>query len=153
MAKFTTEQATAYVAIQQLIHDWATELDIDNGAGIEHLVTEDVRYHLGPMVKEGRAEVIEFYRARLERLGATAEGVPVHRHALSNLRVFFEAPDHARITFGLIYFSTLGQASGQDHADPAAFADVRMEVKADADGDWRISFFDSGQSFRRVAAA
>lgn len=153
MAKFTPEQATAYVAIQQLIHDWATELDIDNGAGIEHLITPDIRYTLGPNVFEGIEAVKGFYASRNARLSATPEGLPIHRHALSNLRVAFLSDTHAKITFGLIYFSTLGQATGQDHADPAAFADVRMEVRADADGDWRISFFDSGQTFRRVAKA
>ena len=41
MAKFTAEQAIAYVAIQQLIHDWADELEIRNGLAMADLVTED----------------------------------------------------------------------------------------------------------------
>ncbi len=152
MAKFTAEQAHAVVEIQQLINDWGYELDLNNGQNIADLVTEDCTYMLGGNAREGRASIVQFYAERLTRLGATPEGVPVHRHALSNLRVMFSGADAASITFNLIYFSTMGQASGQDHADPASYADVRMEVRREADGHWRIARFDSGQAFRRVAA-
>jgi hypothetical protein len=43
-------------------------------------------------------------------------------------------------------------ASGTNHADPAAVADVRMNCRRDADGEWRILMFDSNQSFKRVIA-
>ena len=153
MAKFTTEQTVAIAAINQLINEWATELDINNGLGrLDDLITDDIVYMLGGIAKEGRAAVLQNYRDREARLGATPEGVPIHRHALSNLRVAFTSETSADIGFSLLYFSTLGIAKGADHADPAAFADVQMKVRADQDGDWRICFFDSGQSFRRVAS-
>jgi hypothetical protein len=41
-------------------------------------------------------------------------------------------------------------ASGLNHADPAAVADVRMNCRRDSDGEWRIAMFDSNQTFRRV---
>lgn len=151
MAKFTAEQAHAVVEIQQLINDWGYELDLHNGRNIADLVTEDVSYVLGGSPRDGRAAVVQFYAEREARLAATPEGVPIHRHALSNLRVSFKAADQASITFNLIYFSTLGMASGVEHADPASYADVRMDVRRDADGHWRIAKFDSNQAFRRVA--
>lgn len=151
MAKFSVEQAADVLAIQQVINEWAVELDINNGAHIGALVTEDCQYHFGPTVRAGRAEIIQHYKDRLDRLGATEEGVPVHRHVLGNFIVRFKDQDEAAVTFSLIYFSTLGMAKGQDHADPAAVADVRMKCRRAADGEWLISLFDSGQSFRRVA--
>jgi hypothetical protein len=150
MARFTAEQAQAVVEIQQLIHDWGYELDIHNGKNIAEVVTEDCAYNVGGAVRNGRAEVVKFYADREARLAATPEGVPIHRHALVNLRTSFRSADEASITFSLTYFSTLGMASGVDHADPASYADVRMDCRRDADGHWRIARFESSQAFRRV---
>jgi ketosteroid isomerase-like protein len=150
LAKFTAEQARAVVEIQQLIHDWGYDLDLYNGEHIADVVTEDCTYVVGGAPREGRAAVVQFYIDRKARLAATPEGVPVHRHALSNLRVSFQSDTLASITFNLIYFSTLGMASGADHADPASYADVRMDCRRDADGHWRIARFESNQAFRRV---
>ena len=152
MAKFTVAQAADVLAIQQVINEWATELDVNNGVNIARYVTDDCRYHFGPTVRTGRAEIVQHYTDRMVRLAATDEGVPVHRHNQSNFIVRFKSADEAAVTFSLIYFSTLGQAKGTEHADPAAVADVRMECRRDADGEWLISMFDSGQSFRRVLA-
>jgi hypothetical protein len=38
MGKFTIEQSAAAVAVQQLISDWAYELDAHNGLGIAALI-------------------------------------------------------------------------------------------------------------------
>jgi ketosteroid isomerase-like protein len=150
LARFSAEEARAVVEIQQLINDWGYELDLHNGENIADLVTEDCSYAVGGAPRSGRAEVVKFYAERRARLAATAEGVPTHRHLLSNLRTQFRSADEASITFNLIYFSTLGMASGTDHADPASYADVRMDCRRDADGHWRIARFDSNQAFRRV---
>jgi uncharacterized protein (TIGR02246 family) len=150
LAKFTAEQAHAVVEIQQLINDWGYELDVNNGKRIADVITEDCVYVVRGGERAGRAAVIKFYADRLATLAAGA-GVPVHRHALSNLRVTFKSSSEAAIVFNLTYFSAMGMASGTDHADPAAYADVRMNVRRAADGDWRISRFESEQAFRRVA--
>jgi ketosteroid isomerase-like protein len=150
LARFTAEQAHAVVEIQQLINDWGYDLDLHNGAHIADLVTEDCAYLVGGALREGRAAVVQFYIDRKARLAATAEGVPIHRHALANLRVAFSSADAASITFNLVYFSTMGVAAGADHADPASYADVRMDCRREADGHWRIARFESNQAFRRV---
>jgi ketosteroid isomerase-like protein len=152
LAKFTTEQAVTVVAVQQLINDWGFDLDIHNGANIANLVTEDCSYMGRGVPMQGRAAVVKFYKDRLEQLAATPAGVPVHRHTLSNLRVTFKTADEVSITFSLVYYTTAGMASGTNHADPAAVADVRMNCRRDADGEWRIAMFDSNQSFKRVIA-
>ena len=49
MAKFSMDQARAVVEVQQLINDWADELDIHNGLHMPSLVTEDCTYTVGGM--------------------------------------------------------------------------------------------------------
>ena len=152
MTKLSMEQVQVVVEVQQLIHDWAYELDQHNGLQISDLVTEDCMYFVGGAQREGRAAVEKFYQERLARLSAQTQGVPTQRHTLSNLRVSFGALDQVSITFSLVYFTTAGMASGLNHADPAAVADVRMDCRRDDDGHWRIAKFDSNQTFRRVPA-
>ena len=123
MAKFSMDQARAVVEVEQLINDWAHELDIHNGLHMPSLVTEDCTYTVGGMPRHGRAGVEKFYQERLARLSAQPAGVPTHRHALSNLRVSFRSASEVSITFTLIYFTTAGMASGTNHADPAAVAE------------------------------
>ena len=150
MAKFDSERTATFAEVQQLINDWAYELDNHNGLHISSLVTEDCTYVVGGAARQGRAEIEKFYRERLERLSARPEGVPTQRHTLSNLRISYRSAGDLSITFTLVYFTTAGMASGLDHADPAAVADVRMDCRRDNDGEWRISRFDSNQTFRRV---
>jgi len=150
VAKFTAEQAIAYVTIQQLIHDWADELDINNGLKMGPHVTEECHYTVRGVPRLSRDEVVKFYEGRLAELQATPGGVWEHRHILSNLRADFRSDDHATIEFKLIYFLSAGATPGLQHADPAAVADVRMDVRRDTDGHWRISRFDSNQLFQRV---
>jgi uncharacterized protein (TIGR02246 family) len=151
LAKFTVQQTQAVVEVQQLINDWATELDLHNGLHIAGMVTEDCLYVVGGTPRNGRAAVEKFYQERLERLSAQPQGVPTQRHTLSNLRTSFIDADHVSITFTLIYFTTAGMASGLNHADPAAVADVRMKCAREKDGEWRIAMFDSNQTFKRTA--
>jgi ketosteroid isomerase-like protein len=146
------EQALAVAAVQQLINDWAYELDVHNGLHIAGLVTEDCIYVVRGAPRHGRAAVEKFYQERLESLSAQPQGVPTQRHTLSNLRVSFRSSGEVSITFTLVFFTTAGMASGLNHADPAAVADVRMDCRRDDDGQWRIAMFDSNQTFRRVLA-
>jgi hypothetical protein len=152
VAKFSTEQALAVVAVNQLINDWGHELDVNNGLHISGLVTADCIYAVGGATRQGRAAVEKFYQERLVRLSAQPGGVPTQRHTLSNLRVSFGNAGEVSITFSLVYFTTAGMASGLNHADPAAVADVRMDCRLEDDGHWRIAKFDSNQTFRRVPA-
>jgi uncharacterized protein (TIGR02246 family) len=152
LSKFTPEQAVSYVEIQQLINEWSYELDVHNGTNIASLITEDCSYLVRGGVRTGRDTIAGFYKERLETLGASPEGVPTHRHVLANLRVKFNSANEAAIAFSLVYFTTAGMKSGTDHADPASTADVRMDVRRGADGEWKIAKFDSNQTFRRVLA-
>ncbi|MDE2597540.1 MAG: nuclear transport factor 2 family protein [Sphingomonadales bacterium] len=149
MARFTPEQVHSIVEINQLISDWAVEMDIANGTGMADLLTDDVNYTVRGIARIGKAEVVKFYEGRLAELGATPAGVPVHRHALCNLRVAFRSAGDAGITFSLIYFTEMVKGLGADCADPFSYADVVMDVRREGDGHWRISRFDSVPTFVR----
>jgi hypothetical protein len=150
VAKLSKEQAVVVSEVQQLINDWAYELDVHNGLEISNLVTEDCIYSVRGTSLEGRAAVENFYKQRLQDLSTHPTGVPTQRHALSNLRVKFRSASEVSITFTLIFFTTAGMASGVSHAEPAAVADVRMDCRRGGDEEWRIAKFDSNQTFRRV---
>jgi len=151
MAKLNPEQVQAIAEVQQLINDWAYDLDLHEGVHISDLVTEDCVYVVRQAPRRGRAAVEKFYQERLESLSSQPTGVPTQRHTLSNLRVSFRSAGDVSITFTLVYFTTAGMASGLNHADPAAVADVRMDCRRENDGHWRIAMFESNQTFRRVA--
>lgn len=148
VAKFSTEQAAAVLAVQQVINEWGDELDQNSGLKITQakVLTDDVRYFVGGEWREGIAAVQAFYDGRREQLG---ESAPVMRHIHGNYRVSFPAPDHARVGFLLLFFAKAGTPPFVGYCDPLAVADVEMECRRDAEGDWKISLFNSGQIFRR----
>ena len=149
MAKFEVSQVADVLAINQLINEWATELDINNGLEMANLLTDDCAYTVRGAPRSGPAEVVAFYTGRKAELAATEAGVPIHRHALSNLRVSFSGADSAKMEFGLIYFTEVVKGLGADVADPFSFADVSMDARRCADGHWRIARFDSAPVFIR----
>jgi hypothetical protein len=151
MAKFEASQAADVLAVQQVIHEWASELDVGNGLDIAQYLTDDCRYTVRGGQRTSAAEVVEFYKGRKAEFEATPDGVPIHRHALSNMRVYFNGPDQANAKFGLVYFTAVVKGLGADIADPFSFADVDMDVRRCADGHWRIARFDSAPVFVRTA--
>lgn len=151
MAKIDPARVADWLSVQTLIHDWATELDIENGLSITDLLCDDVTYTVRGGARTSAASVLGFYQTRFAELGATEAGVPIHRHVVYNLRVDFESADLAKARFGMVYFSTAGQASGTKHADPALVADVEIDARLCADGHWRIARFDSAPVFMRVS--
>jgi ketosteroid isomerase-like protein len=148
MAKFTVEQAASAVAIQQLIHDWAYELDTNDGLQIEPLLDDECIYTVGGEPRHGKAAVKQFYIDRRARLEATEAGAPVMRHPITSLRVRLTGEDSADVTFNLVFFSGYGTPPITNLVGPTAVADVTMSVRRDASGEWRISRFDSWQPFR-----
>jgi hypothetical protein len=145
LVKFTNEQGAAWAAIQELINEWARDLDLHNGQHVGQFMADDVHYAVGATPRLGRADVEAFYRERLERLSATPEGPPTHRHMITNLCIEFRSATEASTTFSMIYFNSM---YAQTRPEAMATADVRMIIRA-TDGDWRIARFESNQPFHR----
>lgn len=150
MTKFTAAQAADVLAIKQVVYEWADELDVNDGLKIVEsgVLSPDCRYFVGGDWKEGVAAVAAFYSERKTRLEG-AGGAPVMRHQIMSVRVYFDSADKARMGFQLLFFAKVGEPPIAGYCDPLATADVRMEAVRGADGEWRISMFDSGQVFQR----
>ena len=148
MAKFTPEQAADVLAIKQAIYEWGDELDINNGLSMRKAdcLAEDVQYFVGGEWRDGLSAVEAFYKGRAEAMEAGA-GLMTMRHIITSLRVTFDDADHAKVGYLLVFFATVKDLD--KYCDPLAVADVKMECRRDADGEWRITRFDSGQIFKR----
>jgi SnoaL-like domain len=147
MAKFDLEQTMAVVAVQQLINDWAHDLDFHDNANVGEVVTDDVSYNVGGALRQGRAAVEAFYAARRETL-RTSSKRPVMRHVNTNFRTTFVSSDEVLVTFTLVFWTT--EVPNLNPADVVAVADVRMTCRRCSDGHWRIAKFDSEQPLKRV---
>jgi hypothetical protein len=63
------------------------------------------------------------------------------------MRIQFPAADHGSAQFMLVNYSGEGKAPILNLVGPTIVADCRMEFRRDADGEWRISLFDSTPMF------
>lgn len=149
MAKFSAEQVADVLAIKQVIYEWGDELDVRDGLSIieSGVLTEDCQYFVGGEWRDGRAGAAKFYADRMTRL-KEADAVPLMRHFITNLKVNLTSETQAKADFLLLFFAKPGEPPIME-CDPLATADVWMECRRDADGEWRISRFDSKQTFIR----
>ena len=149
MAKFSPDEALSVIAVQQVINDWAYDLDFYGNEHVGGLITEDVSYNVAGSVKQGRAAVVGFYADRRRDLQAKfGDAQPVMRHINTNFRCKFARPDQAEVTFHLVFWTT--EVPGFNPADIIAVADVQMTIRRGSDGDWKIAHFDSTQPLKRV---
>ena len=148
MPRFDRETALSALEIQQLIVEWCRELDINGGADIAELCTEDCTYMLAGKPHVGHAAVRAFYAARNERVRTQQrDGVRTQRHAISNFLTAFQGPGAASVAFTLVNYSAEGKAPALNLVGPTIVADCRMEFVRGEDGEWRISLFDSAPIF------
>lgn len=148
MARFDPQTAVFALEIQQLIAEWCHELDANGGADIARLCTEDCAYMLAGTPHTGHAAINALYAARNERVRLQQrDGVRTQRHTLSSFLTTFQGADAAKVAFTLVNYSKEGKAPALDLVGPTIIADCRMEFRRDADGEWRISLFDSAPAF------
>lgn len=148
MRKVDQETAAAAMMLQQVIADWCYALDIHGGTGLSALCTKDCTYLVGGNVFQGHDAIDTFYAARNERVRTQQkDGVRTQRHSVSNFRYAFEGMDKATVTYLLVNYSAEGKAPALNLVGPTIVADVKMEFRLEADGEWRISLFDSAPIF------
>ena len=148
MPRFDQETAAAAVELHQLIAEWAYELDFNGGLTMPRLCTEDCVYLVGGTTYRGHAAVQKFYSDRGERVrNQQKDGVRTQRHTVTNLRVAFSGTAKAELFCLLVNYSKEGKAPALDLVGPTIIADCRFECRLEADGEWRISLFDSTPIF------
>lgn len=148
MPIFTQENALSVISIQQLVADWGYDLDIHGGMNVAALCTADCHYLVGGVLHQGPEPITKFYTARNERVATQQkDGIRTQRHTITNHRVTFTDADKAAATFILVNYSGEGKAPILNLVGPTIVADCSMEFRRDADGEWRISLFDSTPLF------
>jgi SnoaL-like domain len=149
MVWLSHEEAAATAMISKLIISWAAELDRNDGVNLAPLIATDCRYMVRGIPRNGPKGVVDFYRGRLDELKQTPAGPPTQRHVVSNLLIDFNAPGKASVSFLLTYYASPQKPPVTDFQGPVAVADCHMDCSLEADDHWRISSFDSVQSFVR----
>jgi len=152
LIKLNQDDVAATLMITKLITRWATELDRNNGLTLAPLIAEDCSYTNRGISRHSPAEVIQFYRDRLDELNRTPAGPPTQRHVISNLLIDFLEDDKASADFLLTYYLSSQQPPVTDLDGPTAIADCHMDCSRDAKGYWRIASFDSVQNFVRKSS-
>lgn len=148
MPRFDKDTAIDALELNQLVSDWGYELDMNGGAAIASLCTEDCKYLIGGVAHQGREAVTKFYAARNERVRTQQkDGARTQRHTITNPRTSFPGKDKARMEFLLVNYSAEGKAPALNLVGPTIIADCRMEFERGADGEWRIALFDSTPTF------
>jgi len=148
MPRYGTDMALDVLEVQQLILDWAHDLDINGGFKVADLCTADCSYQVGGHYQSGRAAVLKFYTDRAERIRTQQkDGIRTQRHSVSNIRVAFKDKDQATVKFLVVNYSAEGKAPALDLKGPTIVADSRMECRRDKDGEWRVALFDSEPVF------
>lgn len=148
MRKFTPEQMLAAFELQQMLYDFAYELD--HGAkDVGRFYAEDGAFRTGGINIEGRAALQGFYDKRNENVKKYQKGGErTGRHIFTNVRVVFDEADAAKATihFTNMNFAGEGPAPVQGLGSPSAIADGVMECSRGSDGHWLFTLFAPKQA-------
>jgi hypothetical protein len=148
MRKFTAAQFQDAFELQQMLYDFAYELD--HGAkDVGRFYADDGAFRTGGINVEGRAAVQGFYNTRNENVKKYQKGGErTGRHIFTNVRVVFDEADgdKATIYFTNMNFAGEGPAPVQGLGTPSAIADGVMECRRQPDGHWLFTLFAPKQA-------
>lgn len=142
MRKFTTDQMLTAYQLEQLLYDFAQELDLNNGENAGQFYTEDAAFITGAGPIEGRAAIQGFYNKRNENVAKyQKDGHRTGRHTFLNVRVHVHDAHNATLYFTNVNYAGEGKPPVSGLQGPSAVADCRMECKRQTDGNWLFSEF------------
>jgi hypothetical protein len=142
MPKFNQENIVAARELEQLVSDYFAALDSDiESRDVTPYFTEDCIVDIGAITYKGRAAMKAFYAQRAADVQGSKEGARTRRHAVTNMRISFKDKTHATLIFLNVTFSGSGKAPILTGAAPTIVTDIRMECRADTNGDWLIAEF------------
>lgn len=147
MRKFTPDEMLTAYQLEQLLYDFAEELDRNDGKDAGRFYTEDGRFITGAGPVEGRAAIQAFYDKRNENVAKyQKDGTRTGRHTFLNVRVHIHDGHSATIHFTNVNYAGEGKAPVQGLKGPSAIADCRMECRRQPDGHWLFSEFAPSQA-------
>ena len=149
MRKFTADQMLAAFELEQMLYDFAHEIDINGAKDVGRFYAEDGAFRTGGMNAEGRSGVQAFYDTRNANVAKyQRDGQRTGRHIFTNVRVVFDETDANKATmyFTNINYAGEGPAPVQGIGTPSAIADGVMECARGADGHWEFTLFAPKQA-------
>jgi hypothetical protein len=149
MRKFTAEQMLAAFELEQMLYDFAYEIDLNGAKDVGRFYTEDGAFRTGGVNIQGRAGLQGFYDNRNAAVKQHQKGGErTGRHVFTNVRVVFDEADadKATLTFTNINYAGEGPAPVQGLGSPSAIADGLFECARQADGHWLFTLFAPKQA-------
>ncbi len=142
MRKFDIEKLVTAYELEQLLYDFAADLDFNDSRNVQAFYTEDAVFKAGNNPVVGRDAIVKFYENRNENVrNLQKDGARTGRHTFLNVRVIIEDADNAAILFTNVNYAGEGKAPVTGLVGPSMIADCRMTCKRQPDGNWLFSEF------------
>lgn len=148
MSKFNPETAVIAIELQQIVSQFAHEIDTHGGLNIATFYAADGEFSVGDYTHKGHAAINKFYSDRAQRIPAShKDGIRVSAHTFVNLRVQVEDRNNATVFFTNVNYAGEGQPPVLGVINPAMVTDCRMVFRREADDNWRIVLFAGKPKF------
>ncbi|GFE79844.1 hypothetical protein GCM10011487_18440 [Steroidobacter agaridevorans] len=142
MPKFNAETALIAIELQQLVSEFAHEIDTNGGLNITQFYAEDGEFSVGDYTHKGHAAIGKFYSDRAQRIPAShKDGIRVSMHTFVNMRVHVADKSNATVYFTNVNYAGEGHPPVMGAINPAMVTDCRMVFRKERDGEWRIVLF------------
>lgn len=150
MRKFTAEQMLAAFELEQMLYDFAYEIDMNGAQDVGRFYTEDGAFRTGGVNIQGRAALQGFYNNRNAAVKQHQKGGErTGRHVFTNVRVVFDEGDAAKATLTFVNINYAGEGPAPVNVgqmSPSAIADGLFECARQADGHWLFTLFAPKQA-------
>jgi len=148
MPKFDQESAIIAIELQQIVSEFAHEIDTNHGLNISDFYAEDGVFAVGDFSHKGHAAIKKFYADRAERIPAAhKDGIRVSAHTFVNMRVAIQDKENATVFFTNVNYGGEGHPPVRGTITPAMVTVCRMDFRLEADGHWRITLFSGKPLF------
>ncbi len=146
MRKFDPETEIAAVELKQMLVDYWSEVDLNEGVNIGEFYAEDCVATLSAGALEGRAAITKYYADLAENRRVKGGGRTV-RHTFMSPKVVFTDKARATISWLTVGYAGPGAPPVMDATKPVAVSDSRFECRREPDSQWRIVGFHSKPQF------
>src|SRR3546814_7004904 len=128
MPIFTPETALVAVELQQIVAEFANDLDFNDGLNIYDFYIADGEFAVGDFAYKGHDAIRKFYTDRKERmLPQLKDGIRVAAHTFLNVRVAVDRKDKSVVHFTNVTYGGEGKPPQLGTVSPAMVPACRMD--------------------------